>query len=89
MPHGQRLVAPLSLDQAAALHRAWRTKDVVEIIDIGEVTTISSRVRGVMIRMLGQGVRGAIVRGKGAVIERWNMWSRATASTAGKLGHME
>ncbi|OBZ69875.1 hypothetical protein A0H81_10252 [Grifola frondosa] len=45
------------------------TKDAVEIIDIGEATAINCRAREVMICMLGQGVRGAIVHGKGAGIE--------------------
>ncbi|OBZ72770.1 putative Xaa-Pro aminopeptidase PEPP, partial [Grifola frondosa] len=54
----------------SALHRARLTKDVAEIAAIREANAISSRAHEVVMRVLGQGVRGAIVRGKGAGVER-------------------
>ncbi|PCH34763.1 hypothetical protein WOLCODRAFT_139563 [Wolfiporia cocos MD-104 SS10] len=53
-----------------ALHRARLTKDADEIAAIKKANAISSRAHEVVMRVLGQGVRGAIKRGKGAGLER-------------------
>lgn len=54
----------------AALHRARLIKDADEIDAIRRANAISSRAHEVVMRVLGQGVRGAIKRGKGAGTER-------------------
>ena len=54
----------------AALHRARLTKDAVEIELIRRANQISSRAHETVMRVLGQGVRGLITRGKGAGTER-------------------
>ncbi|CCL98489.1 uncharacterized protein FIBRA_00487 [Fibroporia radiculosa] len=53
-----------------AVHRARLTKDHDEIEAIKKATAISSRAHEVVMRVLGQGVRGAITRGKGAGVGR-------------------
>ena len=53
-----------------ALHRARLTKDAHEVAEIRRANAISSRAHEVVMRVLGQGVRGAIVKGKGAGVER-------------------
>lgn len=53
-----------------ALHRARLTKDAYEIAEISKANAISSRAHETVMRVLGQGVRGAIVKGKGAGVER-------------------
>ncbi|KAI8995229.1 Creatinase/aminopeptidase [Trametes punicea] len=53
-----------------ALHRARLTKDAAEIELIRHANQISSRAHEVVMRVLGQGVRGSIKRGKGAGTER-------------------
>ncbi|KAI0643243.1 Creatinase/aminopeptidase [Trametes meyenii] len=54
----------------SALHRARLTKDAEEIALIKRANEISSRAHEVVMRVLGQGVRGLIQRGKGAGTER-------------------
>ncbi|KAI0933258.1 hypothetical protein AcV7_004776 [Taiwanofungus camphoratus] len=53
-----------------ALHRARLTKDAAEIDEIRKANAISSRAHEVVMRVLGQGVRGVITRGKGAGVDR-------------------
>lgn len=53
-----------------SLHRARLTKDAYEIAEIRKANAISSRAHETVMRVLGQGVRGAIVKGKGAGVER-------------------
>lgn len=53
-----------------ALHRARLTKDAEEIALIRRANEISSRAHETVMRVLGQGVRGLITRGKGAGTER-------------------
>ncbi|KAH9946587.1 Creatinase/aminopeptidase [Amylocystis lapponica] len=53
-----------------ALHRARLTKDATEIDEIRRANAISSRAHEVVMRVLGQGVRRAIVPGKGAGVDR-------------------
>lgn len=53
-----------------ALHRARLIKDADEIAAIRRANAISSRAHEVVMRVLGQGVCGAINRGKGAGTER-------------------
>lgn len=54
----------------AALHRARLIKDTTEIELIRRANQISSRAHETVMRVLGQGVRGLIIRGKGAGTER-------------------
>ena len=54
----------------AAIHRARLTKDAAEIELIRRANQISSRAHETVMRVLGQGVRGQIVRGHGAGTER-------------------
>lgn len=54
----------------AALHRARLVKDAEEIALIRRANEISSRAHEVVMRVLGQGVRGLIKRGKGAGTDR-------------------
>ncbi|OJT05872.1 hypothetical protein TRAPUB_3285 [Trametes pubescens] len=54
----------------AALHRARLVKDAEEIALIRRANEISSRAHEVVMRVLGQGVRGLIKRGKGAGTNR-------------------
>ncbi|RPD58226.1 Creatinase/aminopeptidase [Lentinus tigrinus ALCF2SS1-7] len=53
-----------------ALHLARLTKDAEEIALIRRANEISSRAHEVVMRVLGQGVRGLVTRGKGAGTER-------------------
>ena len=53
-----------------ALHRARLTKDAEEIALIRHANQISSRAHETVMRVLGQGVRGQIIRGKGAGVDR-------------------
>ncbi|KAI0692686.1 Creatinase/aminopeptidase [Cerioporus squamosus] len=53
-----------------ALHLARLTKDAEEIALIRRANQISSRAHEVVMRVLGQGVRGLITRSKGAGTER-------------------
>ncbi|OCH89971.1 Creatinase/aminopeptidase [Obba rivulosa] len=53
-----------------ALHQARLTKDAAEIALIRQANAISSRAHETVMRVLGQGVRGAIKRGKGAGVDR-------------------
>jgi len=53
-----------------ALHRARLTKDADEIEAIRRANAISSRAHEVVMRVLGQGVRGDIKRGEGAGVNR-------------------
>ncbi|KAH9847073.1 Creatinase/aminopeptidase [Lenzites betulinus] len=53
-----------------ALHRTRLVKDAEEIALIRQANQISSRAHEVVMRVLGQGVRGLIQRGKGAGTER-------------------
>ncbi|THG97121.1 hypothetical protein EW026_g4821 [Hermanssonia centrifuga] len=54
----------------AALHHARLTKDAAEVALIKKANEISSRAHEVVMRVLGQGVRGLIKKGKGAGTER-------------------
>lgn len=54
----------------SALHRARLTKDAFEINEIRKANAISSRAHEMVMRVLGQGVRRAIVPGKGAGVDR-------------------
>ena len=54
----------------SALHRARLTKDAFEIGEIRKANAISSHAHEVVMRVLGQGVRRAIVPGKGAGVDR-------------------
>ena len=54
----------------SALHRARLTKDAHEIAEIKKANEISSRAHEVVMRVLGQGVKGLIQRGKGAGVTR-------------------
>ena len=54
----------------SALHRARLIKDAEEIELIRRANAISSRAHETVMRVLGQGVRGQIKRGKGAGTER-------------------
>ncbi|KZS99997.1 Creatinase/aminopeptidase [Laetiporus sulphureus 93-53] len=53
-----------------ALHRARLTKDANEIAAISKANAISSRAHEVVMRVLGQGVRGALQHGEGAGVDR-------------------
>lgn len=53
-----------------ALHRARLIKDTDEIAAIRQANAISSRAHEVVMRVLGQGVRGLITQGKGAGVDR-------------------
>lgn len=53
-----------------ALHRARLIKDTDEIAAIRQANAISSRAHEVVMRVLGQGVRGLITQGKGAGVNR-------------------
>ncbi|TBU40663.1 Creatinase/aminopeptidase [Dichomitus squalens] len=53
-----------------AVHRARLTKDAAEIELIRRANQISSRAHETVMRVLGQGIRGQIKRGKGAGTER-------------------
>ncbi|KAH9939765.1 Creatinase/aminopeptidase [Epithele typhae] len=53
-----------------ALHRARLVKDGEEIALIKRANQISSRAHETVMRVLGQGVRGLITRGKGAGVDR-------------------
>lgn len=53
-----------------ALQRARLTKDAEEIALIKRANQISSRAHETVMRVLGQGVRGLITRGKGAGVDR-------------------
>ena len=53
-----------------AVHRARLTKDAAEIELIRRANQISSRAHETVMRVLGQGVRGLIKRGKGAGTDR-------------------
>lgn len=53
-----------------ALHRARLTKDADEIAAMKRANEISSRAHEVVMRVLGQGVRGLIKLGKGAGTDR-------------------
>ena len=54
----------------AALHRTRLIKDVAEIALIKHANEISSRAHETVMRVLGQGVKGAIKKGKGAGVDR-------------------
>lgn len=54
----------------SALHRARLTKDEAELALIQKANEISSRAHETVMRVLGQGVIGAIKRAKGAGVER-------------------
>lgn len=54
----------------SAVHRARLIKDAEEIALIRRANEISSRAHETVMRVLGQGVRGQITRGKGAGTER-------------------
>ena len=54
----------------SALHRARLTKDDAELALIQKANEISSRAHETVMRVLGQGVIGAIKRAKGAGIDR-------------------
>jgi Xaa-Pro dipeptidase len=50
----------------SALHRARLTKDDIEVAEIKRANEISSRAHETVMRVLGQGVKGLIKRGKDA-----------------------
>ncbi|KAF9466719.1 Creatinase/aminopeptidase [Collybia nuda] len=54
----------------SALHRARLTKDEYEITQIKRANEISSRAHEVVMRVLGKAVKGGIVKGAGAVVDR-------------------
>jgi hypothetical protein len=54
----------------SALHRARLTKDDYEISLIKHANEISSRAHEVVMRVLGKAVKGGIVKGAGAVVDR-------------------
>lgn len=54
----------------SALHRARLTKDEFELAEIQKANEISSRAHETVMRVLGQGVRGAIKKAQGAGVDR-------------------
>lgn len=54
----------------SALHRARLTKDDYEISQIKRANEISSRAHEVVMRVLGKAVKGGIVKGAGAGVDR-------------------
>lgn len=54
----------------SALHQARLTKDEFELAEIQKANEISSRAHETVMRVLGQGVLGAIKKAKGAGVDR-------------------
>jgi Xaa-Pro dipeptidase len=70
---GAQVASAISAEQCAllsALHRARLTKTEYEIAQIRKANEISSRAHEVVMRLLGQAVRGAIVKEAGAGVTR-------------------